>query len=146
MPSSVFILSTPSFLPPNPRPAPFPALPPLGVNLSRGGVGRSGSCPPRTWKCFSSPEEKPSSVQRPKKNPPRSSSSRKSEPEIDPVGFLSKFGISHRAFAQFLRDRCSVTIISTLYFSQKLFFSRYVLLRLDIRHWRTADSICILGL
>ncbi|KAG6479914.1 hypothetical protein ZIOFF_063390 [Zingiber officinale] len=105
MPPSVFILSTPSFLPPNPRPAPFPALPHLGVNIRRGGVGRSGSSPPRTWKCCSSPEEKSSPVQRRQKNPPRSSSSRKSEPEIDPVGFLSRFGISHRAFAQFLRDR-----------------------------------------
>ncbi|XP_074564650.1 1,4-alpha-glucan-branching enzyme 3, chloroplastic/amyloplastic [Curcuma longa] len=105
MPSSVFISSTPSFLPPNPRPAPFPALPTLGVNLTRGGVGRSGSPPRRTWKCCSSPEEKPSSLQQRQKNPPRSSSSRKSEPEIDPVGFLSRFGISHRAFAQFLRDR-----------------------------------------
>ncbi|XP_020575032.1 1,4-alpha-glucan-branching enzyme 3, chloroplastic/amyloplastic isoform X2 [Phalaenopsis equestris] len=49
----------------------------------------------RSWKCNFSAQERTAKQQQ----------RRKSEPVVDPVGFLSKVGISDRAFAQFLRER-----------------------------------------
>ncbi|XP_020694227.1 1,4-alpha-glucan-branching enzyme 3, chloroplastic/amyloplastic isoform X1 [Dendrobium catenatum] len=49
-----------------------------------------------SWKCNFAAQERAAKQQQQR---------RKSEPVVDPVGFLSKVGISDRAFAQFLRER-----------------------------------------
>ncbi|XP_072984294.1 1,4-alpha-glucan-branching enzyme 3, chloroplastic/amyloplastic isoform X2 [Typha latifolia] len=54
------------------------------------------------WKCSSSAQERPAKSQQ---KLARRIPSRKAESDVDPVGFLSKLGISDRAFSQFLRDR-----------------------------------------
>ncbi|RZS17164.1 hypothetical protein BHM03_00049295, partial [Ensete ventricosum] len=107
--SSALVLTTTFLLPLNHRPS-FLAIP--SHLSSSDGRGRSRSGPQAKWKCCSAPKEKSASTQQRQRKPPRRSLSGKSEPDVDPVGFLSKFGISHRGFAQFLRERCSATLIS----------------------------------
>ncbi|XP_039125022.1 1,4-alpha-glucan-branching enzyme 3, chloroplastic/amyloplastic [Dioscorea cayenensis subsp. rotundata] len=73
----------------------------IKVHGSRGGRGRTLVSHRRNVRCdFSAQEQPPKSKQKPSQSP-----GRKSETDVDPVGFLSKYGISDRAFAQFLRDR-----------------------------------------
>nr|XP_043628335.1 1,4-alpha-glucan-branching enzyme 3, chloroplastic/amyloplastic isoform X2 [Erigeron canadensis] len=52
--------------------------------------------PTKKWRCSVSPGQPPPPNHRKSKNP---------ESGIDPVGFLSKFGISHKGFALYLRER-----------------------------------------
>ncbi|KAJ7963766.1 1,4-alpha-glucan-branching enzyme/amyloplastic protein [Quillaja saponaria] len=65
---------------------------------------------PRTVKVACSASEQPQpqgpqQQQQQKKQPKKKKSDTDNEKGIDPVGFLSKRGISHKAFAQFLRER-----------------------------------------
>lgn len=65
----------------------------------------------KTWKCSASeqPQQKNSSQQQQKRKQSRQYKHQSEETDkekgIDPVGFLPKHGISHKAFAQFLRER-----------------------------------------
>ncbi|CAL9763024.1 unnamed protein product [Musa acuminata subsp. burmannicoides] len=100
--SSALVLTTTFLLPLNHRPT-FLAIP---SHLSNSdGHGRSRAGPQGKWKCCSTPKDKSASTQQRQRKPPRRSLSGKSEPDVDPIGFLSKFAISHRGFAQFLRER-----------------------------------------
>lgn len=57
------------------------------------------------WRC--SAAEQPQQ-QGQKQRPPKQKRNRSDEESgIDPVGFLTKYGITHKAFAQFLRERLS---------------------------------------
>ncbi|KAL9236281.1 hypothetical protein vseg_010971 [Gypsophila vaccaria] len=58
-------------------------------------------------KCSSSSSSSSSSNKQnqPKKSNDSSSSSSNNDKRVDPVGFLTRLGVSHKAFAQFLRDR-----------------------------------------
>ncbi|KAJ6833770.1 1,4-alpha-glucan-branching enzyme 3, chloroplastic/amyloplastic isoform X1 [Iris pallida] len=87
-----------------------PPLPPKASVLKSSRVFRTPPNPRRSCcRCNSSPQEKPPN---PKPRPPKQQSqlqrlfpARKPEADVDPVGFLPKYGIDDRAFAQFLRDR-----------------------------------------
>ncbi|XP_010926176.1 1,4-alpha-glucan-branching enzyme 3, chloroplastic/amyloplastic isoform X2 [Elaeis guineensis] len=102
MPSSL-LLSAHFLLPSKDRISPFFGQSPL----RNPGSSSAGTLSPRQWKwkCSSSAQEQPPKQQQQQKKPPRRSPTNKSEPNADPVGFLSKKGISDRAFAQFLRER-----------------------------------------
>ncbi|OAY77721.1 1,4-alpha-glucan-branching enzyme 3, chloroplastic/amyloplastic [Ananas comosus] len=72
---------------------------------------------PKTWRKCSGSTSSFSAAAQEEENPPTQRQQRrqqqrqkpKSEPDVvDPVGFLTKLGISDRAFAQFLRDRHKV--------------------------------------
>ncbi|KAG1330519.1 hypothetical protein COCNU_02G004870 [Cocos nucifera] len=102
MPSSLLI-STHFLLPSKDRISPF-----FGHSLLKNpgsSSARALSTRPWKWRCRSSAQEQPSKQQQQQKKPPGRSPTKKSEPNTDPVGFLSKKGISDRAFAQFLRER-----------------------------------------
>ncbi|KAI5658445.1 hypothetical protein M9H77_27238 [Catharanthus roseus] len=66
----------------------------------------------KTWCCAAAekPQQQPSSQQnKQKRRPPKQKKYQTEEADqekgIDPVGFLTKQGIAHKAFAQFLRER-----------------------------------------
>lgn len=65
----------------------------------------------RKWRCSATdqppPPQQPPQRQRKSKN---SKVELKREKGVDPVGFLPKFDISHKAFNHFQRERCSTSI------------------------------------
>ncbi|KAI3804752.1 hypothetical protein L1987_26545 [Smallanthus sonchifolius] len=72
---------------------------------TNGSVGsrsvRSVFFPTKKWRCSVSPGQPPP----PKHRQRQSKNSESVEKGIDPVGFLSKSGITHKGFALYLRER-----------------------------------------
>lgn len=66
----------------------------------------------------------PSSAKKKKSN----RSANDAEKGVDPVGFLTKLGVSHKALAQFLRERCGVAClyIPNSPFSMSLSIQQYM--------------------
>lgn len=117
----------------------------------------------KTWKCSASeqPQQKNSSQQQQKRKPPRQHNYQPDEADqekgIDPVGFLAKQGISHKAFAQFLRERHKSMKdlkdeILTRHFSLKEMSTGYEIIgmhrnvqhRVDFLEWAPGARYCAL--
>lgn len=60
---------------------------------------------PRKFKIICSATEQPQPPPPQQRQHPKKKNVAEGEKGVDPVGFLTKLGISHKAFAQFLRER-----------------------------------------
>ncbi|KAL8151657.1 hypothetical protein V2J09_021465 [Rumex salicifolius] len=140
---------------------PFPDHPSIQNQLRR--------CPPKNrpqrliparkwrWRCFAS--EKPPQYQQRRLIKPKETQSNESQEKkgVDPVGFLNKLGITHKAFAQFLRERHKAVKdikdeVLDRFFNLKEFASGYELMgvhrtpqhRLDFMDWAPGARYCAL--
>ncbi|KAK1298114.1 hypothetical protein QJS10_CPB14g00584 [Acorus calamus] len=125
--------------------------PPLGIPKHRHSLNRGTNTVSirrsRRGTCSATAKQKP--------NPRKTEPSRPSPGAVDPVGFLSKLGISDRAFAQFLRERYKVLKdlkeeMSTRYQSLIELASGYEILgmhrniqhRVDYMEWAPGARYC----